>query len=181
MGYTQEGSFADLADKRFVDDVGNAIVDQVGDRMLDRVKDRTPVADLPTAYKGDLAAFIEDRGGRRPGTLRDRWKRTPVQGSSGSGLKVTVFNPDPVAEHVEHETRPHLIRAHMRAGPHGAYQGSLRFPQGPVFRYAVEVWHPGTQGVHMMRDTEAEIEASWEKDGERVLEHYEAFYEEHYG
>lgn len=180
MGFTPEGTLEDFFEERFVDDVGHAIADHVGDRWLDRVRDRTPVADLPTAYKGDLPSFIDDRGGRRPGTLRDNWRRTPVTGTTGAGLRVVVWNPDPVVEHVEYETRPHAIRAHMRTGAGGVYQGSLRFPQGPVFRYAVEVWHPGTQGQHMNRDTEVEIEVTWERDAERIIETYETFYEERY-
>lgn len=180
MGFTREGTLEDLFEPRFADDVGKAICDAVGDRMLDRVRERTPVAQLPAAYKGDYEEWVSDRGERRPGTLRDKWRRTPVTGTTGSGLRVVVFNPDPVVDHVEYETRPHAIRAHMRAGPNGSYQGSLRFPVGPVFRYAVEVWHPGTQGVHMMRDTEAEIEATWEDDGARVLERFEAVYDERY-
>lgn len=180
MGFTPEGTLEHFFDPSYVDDVGKAITDGVGDRMLSGVKHRTPIADLPEAYRGDLPAFVEDRGGRVPGTLRDRWKRTPVTGRTGSGLRVVVWNGDPVAEHVEWDTRPHLIRAKMRAGPHGTYQGSLRFPSGPVFRHAVEVWHPGTTGVHMMRDTEAEIEASWEADAERIIDTYETFYEERY-
>lgn len=179
MGYEGD-SFEEMFEPRFVTDVGRDIVDQVGTRLLDRVQDRTPVAELPAAYKGDLESWVEDRGGRPPRTLRDAWRRSEVLGGAGHGLRVTVWNPDPVAPHVEWDTRPHAIRAHMRSGPNGPYQGSLRFPSGPVFRYAVEVWHPGTQGVHMMRDTLAEIEVVWVGIAERVLDVHAAFYDERY-
>lgn len=179
MGYTQDRSFASLYDESYVEEVSREIVDQVGNRMLDRVKDRTPSADLPLAYHGDYASWIEDRGGRKPGTLRERWRRTGVQGSVGAGLKVVVFNPDPVAIMVEENTRPHLIRAKQRIREDGSvYQGLLRYPQGPVFHYGVEVWHPGTQGQHMMRDTLAEIEVVWVDIAEEVLDVQATFYDE---
>lgn len=179
MGLTLDRSFGSLYDESFVSDVAREIVDQVGDRLLDRVKDRTPTADLPMAYHGDYAAWIEDRGGRKPGTLRERWRRTEVQGSDGAGLKVVVFNPDPVAVMVENTTRPHLIRAKLRTrAAGGTYQGLLRYPMGPVFRYNVEVWHPGTQGVHMLRDTLAEMEVVWTEIGDEVLDVQATFYDE---
>lgn len=181
MGYDQNRSFASLYDESYAHDVAYEIADQVGQRMLERAQDRTPTADLPLAYHGDYASWIEDRGGRKPGTLRERWRRTPVQGSSGSGLKVVVFNPDPVARLVEWNTRPHMIRAKLRTRDDGSvYQGLLRYPKGPVFHYNVEVWHPGTQGQHMMRDTLAEIEVTWPLIGERVIDLYATFYDERY-
>jgi hypothetical protein len=170
-----------LFDESFAADVAREIVDQVGDRMLERVKDRTPIADLPLAYHGDFATWIEDRGGRKPGTLRERWRRTGVQGQSGSGLKVVVFNPDPVTVMVEHNTRPHLIRAHLRTrADGGTYQGLLRYPQGASFHFAVETHHPGTQGQHFLRNTLAEIEAVWPEIGTRVLDLSIVFYDERY-
>ncbi len=51
---------------------------------------------------------------------------------------------------------------------------SLRYPMGPSFHYNVEVWHPGTQGVHMMRDTEAEMEVQWEEIAAPILDRKEA-------
>lgn len=181
MGLELDRSFASLYNESFVHDVGYEIADQVGERMLDRIKDRTPTADLPAAYHGDYASWIEDRGGRKPGTLRERWRRTGVLGQPGSGLKVVVFNPDPVAIMVEHETRPHLIRAKQRIREDGStYQGQLRYPQGPVFHYNVEVFHPGTQGVHMARDTMAEIAVVWTEIGERVLDLYATLYDQRY-
>lgn len=179
MGLKLDRSFASLYDESFVHDVAHEIVDRIGDAMLHGAVDRTPTANLPLAYRGDVAAWIEDRGGRKPGTLRERWRRTKVQGRPGAGLKVVVFNPDPVARLVEWNTRPHLIRAKLRTRDDGStYQGLLRYPQGPVFRYNVEVWHPGTQGQHMMRNTLAEIEAIWTERAERVIDLYATFYDE---
>lgn len=181
MAFTADRSFASLYDESFAHDVATEIADAVGDAMFDGARDKTPQANLPLAYKGDLASWIEDRGGRKPGTLRQRWRRTGVQGTPGSGLKVTVWNPDPVARLVEWNTRPHAIRAKQRVrADGGTYQGLLRYPQGPVFRYNVEVWHPGTQGQHMMRNTLAEIEVKWVSIAERVLDLYATFYSERY-
>lgn len=181
MGLKRNRTFASLYDERFVRDVATDIVDHVGDDLLQGVKFRTPRAQLPQAYKGDIAAWIEDRGGRKPGTLRERWRRTKVQGSAGSGLKVVVFNPDPVAALVEWNTRPHLIRAKLRTRDDGGrYQGLLRYPQGPTFHYNVEVWHPGTQGQHMMRNTLAEIEATWDEKALRIVDLHATFYDERY-
>ena len=182
MGLKLNSSFASLYDESFAHDVAREIVDAVGDDLLRGVKFRTPTAQLPQAYKGDIAAWIEDRGGRKPGTLRERWRRTGVQGTPGSGLKVVVFNPDPVAVMVEHTTRPHLIRAKMRTREDGSTrQGLLRYPQGPVFHYNVEIWHPGTQGQHMLRNALAEIEVKWEEKALRIIDLYATFYDERYG
>lgn len=181
MGFERDRSFASLYDESFAHDVAYEIVDAVGDDLLRNVKHHTPTADLPAAYHGDYAAWIEDRGGRKPGTLRERWRRTKVQGGAGYGLKVVVFNPDPVARLVEWNTRPHLIKAKMRTRDDGGtYQGLLRYPNGPVFKYNVEVWHPGTQGQHMMRNSLAEIEATWSRTGERILDLAATFYDERY-
>lgn len=181
MGLELDRPVASLYDESFALDAAREIVDRVGDRMLDRVKDRTPTADLPTAYHGDFASWIEDRGGRKPGTLRERWRRTGVQGQPGSGLKIVVFNPDPVTKMVEHSTRPHMIRAKQRARDDGStYQGLLRYPKGPVFHYNVEVWHPGTQGQHMMRNTMAEIAVVWREIGTQVIDLYATFYDQRY-
>lgn len=182
MPYQRNRSFASLYDPRYVSDAGHEIVDRVGDRFVGGARRRTPVARLPEAYKGDFEAWIQDRGGRVPRTLRDAWRRTGVLDVEGMGLRVIIENPDPIAKLVEFDTKPHAIRAKQRVRADGRIQqGALRFPFGPVFMYRVEVWHPGTQGVHMLRDAEAEIDVSCVEIGERVLDEFAATYDERYG
>lgn len=175
MGYTQKGSLAeDLFPARFVPDTAETIADEVADTWRDAVAKRTPTARPPEAYHADFQAWIEDRGGRLPRTMRDSWRRSKVT-REGNIITVEVYSAEPAdaagrqkVDLVEEDTRPHLIRA-KRAK-------ALRFPVGPVFRYAVEVWHPGTQGVHMMRDAEAEMDLRWEQVAERVISRKEDEY-----
>lgn len=161
MGYVADGSLADLWPEDFVDRVGRDIVANVQDAFFDAVVRRTPIAQIPEAYRGDFAAWEEDRGGRLPGTLREAWEKGEVE-ETARGFSADVFNLDPVAINVEHDTQPHLIAAKKAR--------VLRFPAGPVFRYRPYVWHPGTQGKHMLRDTEAEVSARWAEIGQRTLD-----------
>jgi hypothetical protein len=176
MGYRSDGDLAGLFPERFVHETSEQIADAVGDRFRDRVAKRTPVARLPKAYRGDFEEWIRDRGGRTPRTMRDSWTRSAVVQTDASSFRVEVFSDEPPDEHgwqkvsyVEEDTKPHLIRAKVRPGP-PPYQGSLRFPHGASFAFRIQVTHPGTQGVHMMRDTAAEMEVMWMEIGEAVLE-----------
>jgi hypothetical protein len=162
MGYTATGKLRNLfPSQEWVDEVAHDTVDEVGTRIRDGAAKRTPVARLPEAYKGDFASWITDRGGRTPRTLRDKWVKGDVL-RMDTTTSVTIENLDPICVFVEETTRPHLIRANVAK--------SLRFPAGPSFHYAKEVWHPGTQGVHMMRDTLSEMASLWATIGEQVLE-----------
>lgn len=161
MSYSADGSLADLWPADFVDRVGRDITVNVRDAYLDGVVRRTPIAQIPQAYHGDFGAWEEDRGGRVPGTLKEAWEAGEVT-EDGDGFTFDVINPDPIASHVEHDTQPHLIMAKKAR--------VLRFPSGPVFRYRPFVWHPGTQGKHMLRDTEAEIDARFEEIAGRTLD-----------
>lgn len=174
MGYKADGSLADLFPERFVTETAHDITDKVLDRFRDKVALRTPVARVPEAYHGDFVEWIRDRGGRPPRTMRDSWVRSAVERSE-DGFSGDVFSDEPVDDHglqkvdfVEEDTRPHLIRAKNAK--------ALRYPSGPTFRYNVEVWHPGTQGVHMMRDAEVEIEATWEEIAVPILDRKEHEY-----
>lgn len=182
MGYRADGKLENLFPSRFIDEVSREIVEKVGERFRDRVAKRTPVARLPSAYKGDFEEWIKDRHGRTPRTARDSWRTTDVQTEDGM-LRVEIFSDEPPDEHgwqvvdyLEEDTRPHLIRAkpririNQRTGHIEAYQGSLRFPYGASFAYRVQVEHPGTQGLHLVRDTAAELETMWIEIGEEVLE-----------
>jgi len=170
MGFTADQPMKTLWPEDLPDKAGRAIVDAVGTRFRDRVAIKTPVARLPKAYKGDFSEWIADRK-RKPRTLRDSWERSEVIPKQ-DGHEVEIFTMDPVAPHVEWDTRPHSITAGMRVDPRTGElrQGSLRFPMGPNFMFRKEVWHPGTQGKHMMRDTAAEIETLWLEVAERELE-----------
>jgi hypothetical protein len=170
MGYTGE-SFEDLFADEYVETASRRIVDRVGTRIRDRAAMKTPVARLPRAYRGDFEEWIQDRGGRTPRTLRDSWEKSDVDRLPGGRVRVEIFNPDPVAIFVEENTRPHVIRAKMRIDVETGRirRGALRFPQGNTFIYRQEVHHPGTQGVHMLRDALAWAEASWPEEGRRVL------------
>jgi hypothetical protein len=121
---------------------------------------------------------VEMRG-RMPGTLKASWRtgdlerRRTVTGDEGTAIE--SYTEDPVAPHVEWPTRPHLIgpradRApasvvatgrprRMGGDPRAAVRFINRFGQ---VVYAHEVWHPGTQGTHMMRDALAHVDATWE-------------------
>lgn len=161
MGYDADGSLADLWPEDFVDRVGIDIAANVQDVWMDGVVRRTPIAQIPQAYHGDFEAWEEDRGGRPPGTLRERWEAGQIE-KTKDGYRFTVTNLDPIASFVEHDTQPHLIGVKKAR--------VLRFPAGPVFRYRPFVWHPGTQGKHMSRDTEAEVDARYGEIAQRTID-----------
>lgn len=161
MGYEADGSLADLWPPDFVDRVSLDVVTNVQDVMLDDAVRRTPIAQIPQAYKGDFPAWEEDRGGRPPGTLKEAWVALPVE-RTPDGFSAAVENTDPIASHVEHDTQPHLIFVKKAR--------ALRFPVGPTFRYAEYVWHPGTQGQHMMRDAEATTDARWQPIAQKSID-----------
>jgi hypothetical protein len=163
MSYTQEGSLQDLYADDLVDRASRRMARAVGGELVGDVADRTPVARIPEAYGGDHDSWVEDRGGRRPGTAKRSWSATePVEVRDGV-LRVVVDSDDyPVIIWIEHDTKPHLIR------PISAR--SLRFPDGPSFRYADYAKHPGTTGKHMMRDALAELETAWRRPAELALE-----------
>lgn len=171
MGYHSVGTLAeDLFPAKFVPDTGKAIAEEVGQRFRDKVAVKTPTARPPEAYHGNFEEWILDRGGRTPRTMRDSWRKTEVTREGDDVFRVEVFSIEKpidaegrqVVDFVEEDTRPHKIAAKKAK--------RLRFPVGPVFRYAIEVWHPGTQGVHMMRDAEAEIDIGWEQIAQPILQ-----------
>jgi hypothetical protein len=161
MAYSADGSLADLWPPDFVDAVGEDIAADAQDLLFTDAKRLTPRAKLPQAYHGDFPAWIEDRGGREPGTLADRWEKLPIE-RTPDGFSAAVENVDPIASYVEHDTQPHMIFAKKAK--------ALRFPDGPVFRYRPSVWHPGTQGQHMMRDSEMGLDARWEERAQRAID-----------
>lgn len=161
MPYDADGSLADLWPPDFVDRVGEDIATNVQDSFLDDARRFTPIAKIPPAYDGDYPAWEEDRGGRVPGTLRDAWVALPVV-RTPEGFEAAIENPDPVASFVEHDTQPHMIFAKKAK--------ALRFPAGLTFRYRPFVFHPGTQGQHMLREAEMGLEARWQGIGQRTID-----------
>lgn len=174
MGYHADGDLTDLFPAALIDIPLARIPAAVGDAMLDKVKRRTPVAKMPAAYEGNTANWLKDRKGRPPGSLRAAWERGDVI-FRGDVSSVEVRNPDPVAILVEDDTRPHLIRPKPQVigvNKDGTpkLRTHLRFPGDAGFAYAREVDHPGTQGVHMLRDTLAELEATWPTIGQPIVD-----------
>ncbi len=143
MGFTWENrrGSSDLFDADALTAEAWRIADRVADYLLDRVKALTPVGSPPQG-QGE-SDWIDSRGGRRPGTLKESWEKGAIVALGPDHVRVAVETFDPVAPHVEYPTRPHAIRA-RRPG------GRLRFYQGGQVRFAAEVWHPGTQGSFMM-------------------------------
>lgn len=147
------------------------MTEEVGELLTEEVTRRTPVADLPPGV-------TEKMRGRAPGTLKESWETGPVERrrspTGTEGRAVESYTMDPIAPHVEWPTRPHAIRPRLDRAPAsvvatgrprrmgGDPQAALRFVNafGRVV-YANEVWHPGTQGTHMMRDALAEIDQTW--------------------
>lgn len=160
MGYRGEllTSLADPLERGVRRFASNAVPD-VGRSLRRRVRAHTPVAHETAAVLmsyPSLDAWIRARGGREPGTLKDSWQIGEVEvflSGSGERRRIAVYTLDPVAPHVEWETRPHLIlpkRAKV-----------LTIPTARGMAYATAVHHPGTRGVHMMATALAEVAAEW--------------------
>jgi hypothetical protein len=163
MSYTADGQLADLWPEDLPSALAVETARRVAEELEERVAERTPVAEIPEAYSGSYGSWIGDRKGRRPGTMKRSWRRTPPRVRPGPSVSVTVYNEDDRAQFVEWDTRPHIIRARNRGG-------LLRFPMGSNFLYRRQVSHPGTEGVHMMRDSLAEMEIRWAEIALGVLE-----------
>lgn len=163
MSYVADGSLEELFDEGVVDRAAARMAEAVGGHWVGDVARRTPVAEIPEAYGDDPESWIEDRGGRKPGTAKRSWRAAPPKLLPNGIVQVIVDSDDyPVIIFLEHDTRPHTI-VPKRAR-------SLRFPLGASFRYAAKVEHPGTTGVHMQRDAMAALEAGWRRPAEVALE-----------
>lgn len=168
MGYAAEGSLEELFPD-VVEPVARETARRTRAMMKAEVRKRTPVAEMPVAYSvqggGGNRSWIRDRKGRTPGTLRDSWEETPLEVAPGPVHRTGVETNDPIGRFVEDDTRPHEIRPRkpLRVDPVTGKTtgGVLRFPQGSRFVFRPKVDHPGTQGVHMMRDTMAEVAVRW--------------------
>lgn len=165
---------------RFID----RLTKRVGDDITQEVTQRTPISQPPPGISE--AEWAAHRG-RAPGTLKASWYTGDLEhrktATGVEGRAIESMTNDPVAPHVEYPTRPHLIRPSLTRAPatvlasgnprkSGADPAArLRFINrfGRVV-YAQEVWHPGTQGTHMMRDALTEVDSTWvERHGHEEL------------
>jgi hypothetical protein len=121
---------------------------------------------------------IENAKGRKPGTLRSRWRlRDDLEPGMKRGYpSLTAYyeNWDPVAPFVENDTRPHIIRPRLDRAPATTIatrkprrmgddpQARLRFVIGGRVVYAREVKHPGTTGHHMVLKASARATVEFE-------------------
>lgn len=169
MPYTQDKPLATLFDRGPTVRASRRITGRVGSRITERAAELTPVAEVPAGMTP--SQFAGSRG-RAPGTMKRSWRTGHVE-EAGEHFGVDSYTEDPEAPHVEWPTRPHIIRPRAdraaasviatgkprRAGTDPAAR--LRYFSGGHERFAAEVHHPGTQGVHMMRDSLTEAEADW--------------------
>jgi hypothetical protein len=156
VGYHATGSLSHLVNvEEDINEVERALALRMAYEIQEKVRRYTPVAVRPPQVSA--AAFRGERN-RRPGTLKDSWEIGHLT-KIGSTAMIEVYTEDPIAPYVEHDTRPHTIRA--RAGSVLRFRSSRT---GDVI-YAAEVLHPGTTGVHMMARACAEVSA----DADRLM------------
>ena len=176
MGYTANADLEELFDSGPMERSCRRLTAACTDAIMEGAADRSPVASPPLGVS--QTEFAGGRG-RAPGTLKGSWYTTDVDRTvAPSGVprfSASAQTDDPVAPHVEWPTRPHLIRPRLDRAPASVRAtGSLRRSgDDPMARlrfigrngrvvYAAEVHHPGTQGTHMMRDSLAEVDGTWE-------------------
>jgi hypothetical protein len=118
------GELTDLAPplERGVRRFATRATKKVGRELRDRVEHHTPVAKETAAVRasfGTLQDWHGARGGRLPGELKRSWKIGEVEvilNASGERRRIDVYTLDPVAPHVEWDTRPHLIEPRKPGG-----------------------------------------------------------------
>jgi hypothetical protein len=177
--YTQDKPFAVLFDRGPTERVAQRITKRVGKRITDEAAHLTPVAVIPAGMS--LTQFEGSRG-RTPGRMKRGWKTGSVE-EQGDHFGIDSYTEDPEAPHVEWDTHPHVIRPSpkrlaasviatgkpRRSGTDP--QAALRYWSGGHPTFAREVHHPGTRGVHMMRDALTLAEATWlEHEGRLELD-----------
>lgn len=175
MPYVQTIDFADLFDEAPMIAALRRTTARVGEKITEGARERSPVHVPPPGQPKNY------RGDRPPGTLKGSWKTGDVDTSATVAgtprFGVDSYTEDPVAPHVEWDTKPHLIRPRKdRAAASVVATGKpRRGGEDPMARlrfinrfgqvvYAEEVHHPGTTGQHMMRDSLAHANATWVTD-----------------
>ena len=128
-----------------------AIAIRMAFEIKEKVRRYTPTAVRPP--KVSAGVFRTERDDRKPGTLKDSWEiGKPYK--VGNLMVIEIYTEDPIAPHVEYDTRPHPIKA--KPGSVLRFRSSKT---GEVV-YATEVMHPGTTGVHMLARACAEVAAT---------------------
>jgi hypothetical protein len=156
-------SIADLFVEDDVDVIGRRLAEVAQDRLLTLVKRYTPVSAVPARF----------RGGRAPGTLRERWTGDTDFLAARGIFVVAVENHDEVAKFVNYPTRPHriapspdrqaasVVETGKKRGTVQDGRARLRFRIGGRVVYALEVMHPGTQGAFMVQKAIDQLRAEW--------------------
>lgn len=175
MGYTANARIERLYERTPLRDAAERIVRGMSEELHSGAVRRTPVAKPPPGM--GATSFAAARG-RTPGTLRRAWRKGELEvGLAGVGVLrfgIDELNDDEQWEHVEYDTRPHIIRPRKDRAPASVLaSGRPRLPgtdpraalawpgAGGRTVFAHEVHHPGTRGVHMTRDALAEVDATW--------------------
>lgn len=126
---TGGGRLEDRIDEAAPGRCARRIADAAGDKLLTNIQRRTPVDMSPT----------RDHERRH---LRDTFERTRVEewpAITGPSFRMYVRTFDPIGPYVEWTTRPHNIPNAFGFGPNFGIGGRFE-----------DMFHPGTQGQHMV-------------------------------
>lgn len=166
MGYTANRTIQSLYDPAPLERAVDRLARAVGEDLTEEVRRRTPVAEPPPGWTpAEYAAHRQ----RSPGTMKASWRTgqvRPRRGEGGTeGVSVESYTDDLAAVFVEYGTKPRRIKAKGKL---------MAVPKpGGGIEYRRVVDHPGTEGVHMMRDALAEVNATWaERHGRREMERW---------
>lgn len=161
------------------DRAARRIADAGVDRLERNVRRRTPIDTNPFRNRPE-----RPRGALKRSVHRLEGLRRVVSGGRPS-YSQDVVSYDPVADYVEFDTPPHVIRPRIAGGylhfqSRDGFTGrdGVYYPPGTWVTVA-EVHHPGTKGQHMFSlgalDTEAELPdfargplAQWKREVESV-------------
>lgn len=158
MPYRANKDFADMYPLEPTIEASRRMAQTGTQELHDEARDRTPVNADPQPHSK-----------RAPGTMKRSWRVIDAH-PTANGFAGEAVNDDRAAEFVEWDTRPHVIRPKTAR--------SLRWYEDGVPVFAAEVHHPGTQGVHMMRDAAAVIDANFDRILAADVERWRRDYEE---
>lgn len=162
MGYTAEHDLQDLFQADPARRAARRMTERTGEEITSDARRRSPVAAPPVGAvrRGEVGDWLASRG-RAPGTLKESWRTGDVDQTGPETWAVESYTEDPVAPHVEWDTMPHRITVRNAL--------RLRFWDAVGIRFAQSVFHPGTSGQHMMRDSLAEADVSFRRIGEEEV------------
>lgn len=164
MTYRARGTLTALFDSEPLERAADRITARTGEYLHDRARAHTPVAKPPAGV--GAGTFIDERGGRRPGTARASWRigETTVE-VGGERQTIEVYSDDPVIPHLEWGTMPHRIPKTPGA--------VLRFRgRGGAIVFAKLVHHPGTGALRMMATALSETAVAWERIAREEIERW---------